>query len=102
MTSVDNGQDAQALLDSGPAHFDLVVTDHNMPGLLGLDLARVLATTAPALPVLICLGYIDADLCRQADAVGVRGLVRKEHTVDDLGPVVRRALGPPGSAFPLQ
>ena len=63
---------------------------------------RVLATTAPALPVLICSGYIDADLCRQADAVGVRGLVRKAHTVDDLGPAVRRALGPPGSASPLQ
>ena len=51
-----------------------------------------------ALP--IC--YIDADRCRQADALGVRGPVRKEHTVDDLGPVVRRAVGPPGSAFPLQ
>ena len=44
---------------------------------------------------------IDADLCRQADAVGVRGLVRKEHTVDDLGPAVLRALGPPASAVPL-
>ena len=102
VTSVDNGQDALALLDSDPARFDLVVTDHNMPGLSGLDVARVLATTAPALPVLICSGYIDADLCRQADAVGVRGLVRKEHTVDDLGPAVLRALGPPASAVPLQ
>ena len=73
-----------------------------MPGLSGLDLARVLAATAPALPVLICSGYIDADLSRQAGAVGVRGLVRKEHMVDDLGPAVWRALGPPGNASPLQ
>ena len=102
VTSVDSGLDALALLDSGPARFGLVVTNHDMPGLSGLDLTRVLATTAPALPLLICLGYIDADRCRQADALGVRGLVRKEHTVDDLGPAVRRALGPSGRASPAQ
>ncbi len=98
VTCVDSGQDALAVLGTDPARFDLVVTDHNMPGLSGLDLARLLATLAPTLPVLICSGYIDADLCRQADAVGVRGLVRKEHTVDDLGAAVRRALGGPVSA----
>ena len=93
VTSVDNGEQALAVLGTDPARFDLVVTDHNMPGLSGLDLARVLATRAPALPVLICSGYIDADLCRQADALGVRGLVRKQYTVDDLGAAVQRALG---------
>lgn len=49
--------------------FDLVVTDHLMPGMSGLDLARELKATRPHVPVLIASGYaeaegVDADLPR--------------------------------------
>jgi CheY-like chemotaxis protein len=40
---------------------DLVITDHLMPGLSGTDLARILATERPGLPVLIISGYADLD-----------------------------------------
>jgi PAS domain S-box-containing protein len=40
---------------------DLVVTDHLMPGLSGLDLARDLRSRQPDLPVLIVSGYAEMD-----------------------------------------
>jgi CheY-like chemotaxis protein len=40
---------------------DLVVTDHLMPGLSGVELARDLRSRRPDLPVLIVSGYADAE-----------------------------------------
>jgi CheY-like chemotaxis protein len=40
---------------------DLVVTDHLMPGMSGVDLARDLRSRRPDLPVLIVSGYAEAD-----------------------------------------
>jgi CheY-like chemotaxis protein len=40
---------------------DLVVTDHLMPRLSGLDLARDLRSRRPDLPVLIVSGYAGMD-----------------------------------------
>ncbi|HEX8445923.1 MAG TPA: PAS domain S-box protein [Sphingomonas sp.] len=43
------------------AAIDLVVTDHLMPGMTGVTLARTLRTSWPDLPVLIVSGYADVD-----------------------------------------
>jgi len=40
---------------------DLLVTDHLMPGMTGVDLARRLRSTRPGLPVLIVSGYAETD-----------------------------------------
>ena len=39
-----------------PDHFDLVITDHTMPGLQGADLAEELGTIRPDLPVILMTG----------------------------------------------
>jgi CheY-like chemotaxis protein len=52
----------QALrLVSGGLHPDLVVTDHLMPGISGVDLARDLRGRWPDLPVLIVSGYAEVE-----------------------------------------
>jgi CheY-like chemotaxis protein len=48
---------------------DIVVTDHLMPGISGAQLARMLKSSHPTLPVLIVSGYaeeagIDSDVPR--------------------------------------
>jgi CheY-like chemotaxis protein/two-component sensor histidine kinase len=53
-----SAEQALRLVDGGLAP-DLVVTDHLMPGLSGVDLARVLHSRQPELPVLIVSGYAD-------------------------------------------
>ncbi len=78
----------------------LVVTDFNMPGLSGLDLARALADQQPQLPVLITSGYITDQLRSEASRIGVRQVLQKEHMVEQLGPQLQLLLAktdpPPG------
>ncbi|WP_284614861.1 PAS domain S-box protein [Aquabacterium humicola] len=92
VTGCASGQDAIDAVRAAPQAFDLVVADYNMPDLSGLDVARELARIRPSLPVLISSGYITEQMRTQAATLGVRGLVRKENTVDELGPAVLRVL----------
>jgi PAS domain S-box-containing protein len=70
--------------------FDLVVTDYNMPHLSGLVLARALRDIRADLPVLLASGYITEEVRAGAAAAGVRELIYKPNTVDDLCAAVMR------------
>jgi len=91
---------ALAAVQARPGHFDLVVTDFNMPQMSGLDLARALRDIDAHLPVVISSGYLPEQLRSNAEAAGVVALMRKEHTLDDLGAVVERALSARHAAHP--
>lgn len=52
--------EAKALIDTG-LKFDLLITDHLMPGMTGTQLARDIRSKLPDLNVLIISGYADAD-----------------------------------------
>jgi CheY-like chemotaxis protein len=87
---------ALAALRDHPERFDLVITDHNMPGCTGLDLAREAARLRPALPVIISSGYISDSLRSQAQQAGVRHLMHKESTLEELFTLARRFTDGPG------
>ncbi|MCY7388238.1 MAG: PAS domain S-box protein, partial [Burkholderiales bacterium] len=76
--------EALAALRADPASFDLVVTDYNMPGMSGLDVAREMRAIRPDLPLAIASGFIDETLRAQADGAGVRELIFKANAVEDL------------------
>jgi PAS domain S-box-containing protein len=93
-------QDARLALDAvraDPGGFDLVVTDFNMPVLSGLDVALELARIRPDLPVVITSGYITDAMRADALRAGVRQLVDKPNTVDELCGVVHQILTAPAS-----
>jgi PAS domain S-box-containing protein len=75
---------AIAAVREHPQRFDFVVTDFNMPECSGLDVARALADIRPDLPVAISSGYITAELRALARETGVRGLLEKENTFEEL------------------
>ena len=78
--SVSAYQDQQRALDelrAGAAAFDLVVSDYNMPGLSGLDVARLVREIRADLPVALVSGFVDETLLAQAQAAGVRELIFK-------------------------
>jgi PAS domain S-box-containing protein len=93
-------QAAQALaaVRDGTEHFDLVITDYNMPGMSGLDFARAVKALRPDSPVAITSGYISEELREQAPAAGVSELIYKPNTVEELFAAVdrlaRAVLGP--------
>ena len=56
----DCGEAALALV-AGGTRPDLLITDHLMPGMTGVDLARAIQERVPGLPVLIVSGYAEAE-----------------------------------------
>lgn len=74
--------------------FDLVVTDFNMPLIPGLIVAHQLIELRPGLPVLISSGYISEALRVDAAEMGVRAVLQKEHTFEELGAAISVILNP--------
>jgi signal transduction histidine kinase len=62
-----SGRAALELLETTPG-VDIVITDHAMPGMTGLELARLVRARYPDLPIVLATGYaelphgLDADL----------------------------------------
>jgi len=75
-----------------------VVTDRNMPGISGLEVARELSRLRPELPVVLASGYITEELRAHALQAGVRQLIYKPNTVEELCDVVQRLAGEPKQA----
>ena len=87
--------DPAAALDVVQAHpgeYDVVVTDYKMPPMSGLDVARVLRSVEPGLPVVISSGFISDELRLAAAELDVFEVMRKESTLEDLGALLSRAL----------
>ncbi|MFG6455892.1 hybrid sensor histidine kinase/response regulator [Roseateles sp. BYS96W] len=83
---------AIAAVAASPEGVDLFVTDYNMPGRSGLDVALEVAAIRPALPVVISSGLITDELREKATRAGVRALLEKEDTFRDLTPLVGQLL----------
>jgi len=83
-------QEALAAVRAYPDQFDLVVTDYNMPGMSGLEVAQALREICPDLPVVLASGYITEELRAQAPAAGIREVIYKPNTVDELCGAVAR------------
>ncbi|WP_407525647.1 response regulator [Methylobacterium oryzisoli] len=85
--------EALLLLRANPA-VDAVVTDHAMPGMTGLDLARRLREAHPALPVILATGY--AELPSDGEIPVPR--LSKPFTQEDLAVLLAAVLAPVAAA----
>ena len=55
-----SGEQAMALVDTGEP-FDLLITDHLMPGINGTDLARLVRASRPGTAILLVSGYAERE-----------------------------------------
>jgi PAS domain S-box-containing protein len=92
VTRVGSGLAAIETVREDPRAHALLITDYNMPGLSGLAVAEQIAAIAPGLPVLITSGYVTEELLEQARALGVRGVLLKEHSLERLAALIRQTL----------
>jgi PAS domain S-box-containing protein len=82
VSTFTNQREALDALRADPAGFDLVLTDYNMPGMSGLDVAREVRSIRVGLPVAVTSGFIDEELRVQAAGAGVRELIFKAGDVE--------------------
>lgn len=85
---------AAALKDfnSRPDDFDAVVTDLSMPGMSGFHLARALLQRRPDLPIVLTTGYVRPEDKETARRMGIREMILKPDTVEEMGRTLDRLL----------
>lgn len=92
ITEAVNGQDGLAKAES--SHFDLIITDLNMPEMDGLTMIRELRKR-PAMtgvPIVFLSTESDASFKQQAKAAGATGWITKPFTSDQLCRIVEKVL----------
>jgi DNA-binding NtrC family response regulator len=78
-----------------PDSFAAVITDFNMPGRTGLELAREILAVRPEIGVILNSGHLSEDLRRRADEIGVSQVLMKPNTIEDIGRALRDVCGAP-------
>lgn len=81
--------DGRAALDAIREHKpDVAVLDIAMPGLNGIEIARIAISEQPRLAVILCSVIQDVAIIREAAILGVRGYVNKHNLYCDLARAV--------------
>ena len=84
--------EALDLFSADPEIFDLVITDHAMPGMTGIDLTRKILDIRPDVPVILCTGLTKATIHQEAKAAGIAELIMKPIIMKDLAGLIREVL----------
>ena len=75
-----------------PNHFDLVITDHFMPKMSGLELASELKTIRSDVPIIICSGNGDQLFKKKIKKKGIHKFLPKPLVMRDLANTIREVL----------
>ncbi len=97
VSGYERPEEALAALRAAPEGYDVVVSDFNMPQLSGLDVAREVRDLNPALPMVVTSGYLTEELRARSGALGVRHLIYKPNTVEELCEAIAQVLASPVS-----
>jgi CheY-like chemotaxis protein len=85
-------QKALAAFAENPTGYDALVTDLNMPGLKGTDLARLIQQIRADLPVILTTGFSGPHELDRARAFGFTRVLEKPYTVDKFVEALTQAL----------
>jgi len=91
---VENG--SEALKNLQASHFDLVITDNQMPVMTGLEMIRSLAKNSndQQPPIILLTGNPSNNLCSKAREAGVEAVFPKPYNERDLSLAITRILEP--------
>jgi CheY-like chemotaxis protein len=92
VTSFSDSFEALAWFRQNPAALDLIISDLNMPRILGTDLARSILEARPDLPIVLVSGYTDKDNIQKMKDIGIREFLYKPVERDTLLKAARRNL----------
>ncbi|MEM5786426.1 MAG: response regulator, partial [Syntrophobacteraceae bacterium] len=82
---------ALRLFSARPREFDLIITDHTMPKMTGVELCREILRIRPEMPIILCTGYNEAFTKRCAVNPGIRFLI-KPFDMRQISELVREVL----------
>jgi two-component system, cell cycle sensor histidine kinase and response regulator CckA len=71
---------------------DAMITDQTMPGMTGLALAESVGRLLPDMPIILCTGYTNASIEREAKQAGISAVLPKPIMMKDLTAALDRVL----------
>lgn len=74
----------------------MVITDMTMPGMTGDQLAAEILHHRPDIPIIICTGFSKRISSEMASSLGIRALLMKPVTVQEIARTIREVLDQPG------
>jgi CheY-like chemotaxis protein/two-component sensor histidine kinase len=77
---------------AAPDAFDLVVSDMSMPNITGDTLAKEITSIRPDIAIIICTGFSERLTEKNAEAVGIKGILMKPVVKSDMARMVRKVL----------
>lgn len=87
-----NPEEALAVFAENPDRFDLVITDMTMPHMTGDVLTERIIAIRPDIPVIACTGFSERITPEKANQIGIKDLLMKPISMDDLSRSIRKAL----------
>ena len=92
VTAITVSTDALEAFKQDPFRFDIVVSDYNMPGLTGDQLARQVLAIRRDTPIIVCTGFSAVFDKHRAQAIGIRQILMKPVTMQAIAHAVREVL----------
>jgi PAS domain S-box-containing protein len=92
VVSINDGLQALKLFTKNPDEFDIIITDLTMPHITGIELANKIIEIRSDIPVILCTGFNDAINEEEAKAFGIRGLLLKPASTQELNQVISNVL----------
>ncbi len=84
---------SEALRQVAGGNVDILVTDHSMPGMSGLELLREALAIAPALRTVVLTMHDELHLFMEMDRAGAHGYVLKKDSHEELVRAIRVVAG---------
>ena len=88
-----NGKEALAMFDAG--HFDLVITDFEMPAMKGDELAAAIKARAPKQPVVMITAYAEMLQASGNPLTGVDLIISKPFLLENLREAIAKVTPAP-------
>ena len=84
VTAASDGWEALAKMDAALIPFDIVITDHQMPRVTGLDLVRQLRVREFGGKIVVLSAFLNEENVRAYKALGVDLMIAKPFDMDEL------------------
>lgn len=89
----DRPEDALEAIRRNPGHWNAVVTDYNMPGTDGLQVARAISSQFPHLPCAVVSSFVTGAMTAATTNAGLGPPLLKPASVREFDDLVRQVAG---------
>ncbi len=92
VTTIQSGIEAMRIFKTSPKTYDILITDHTMPSMTGLELAMQVREVRTDIPIILCTGNSHALTSKQISGAGITKMMNKPYNLNELAQVLQQVL----------